>query len=358
VTGTFDDQDRLLAYGGTTYAYTANGGLATRAVSGQNTTYSYDAFGNLRTVQLPSGTLIEYVIDGDNRRIGKTVNGTLVQAWLYEDELRAIAELDAGGNVVARFVYGSRVNVPEYLVRAGATYRIITDSLGSPRLVIDASTGAVAQRLEYDEFGIVLLDTNPGFQPFGFGGGLYDGDTGLVHFGGRDYDPQVGRWTGKDPIGFLAGDSNLFRYVLGDPINNLDVSGFSILVFDRGNGTLSVYPGDGSLAGPPQVFPAGNNAVRPAGDPLTPNSSGPAPNGTFPVGPPVPKDPDPNGKFGGPFFPIRLPEGPNGERSGVGIQSGRASTGGPSHVTRGCIRTTGAAIGALMNDPPTRITIK
>ena len=38
--------------------------------------------------------------------------------------------------------------------------------------------GAIAQRLDYDEFGNVLADTNPGFQPFGFAGGLYDRDTG------------------------------------------------------------------------------------------------------------------------------------------------------------------------------------
>jgi len=44
------------------------------------------------------------------------------------------------------------------MVRGGNTYRIITDHLGSPRLVIDAATGAVAQRMDYDEFGNVILD--------------------------------------------------------------------------------------------------------------------------------------------------------------------------------------------------------
>jgi len=35
----------------------------------------------------------------------------------------------------------------------------------------------------------------------------------LVHFGSRDYDPQVGRWTTKDPIGFASEDTNLYAYV-------------------------------------------------------------------------------------------------------------------------------------------------
>src|SRR3989475_8804284 len=48
---------------------------------------------------------------------------------------------------------------------------------------VDVATGAVVQRLDYDEFGQLVNDTNPGFQPFGFAGGLYDRDTNLVRFG-------------------------------------------------------------------------------------------------------------------------------------------------------------------------------
>jgi RHS repeat-associated protein len=113
------------------------------------------------------------------------------------------------------------------MVRAGVTYRLLSDHLGSVRLVVDAADGTIMQRMDYDEFGNVTLDTNPGFQPFGFAGGLYDQDTKLVRFGARDYDPQTGRWTAKDPIGFRAGDTNLYGYVLGDPINSLDTRGLS-----------------------------------------------------------------------------------------------------------------------------------
>ena len=115
-----------------------------------------------------------------------------------------MAELDGSNNVVSRFVYGTEVNVPDYMVKGGTTYRIVTDHLGSPRLVVDVATGTVAQRMDYDEFGNVLGDTNPGFQPFGFAGGLYDHDTKLVRFGARDYDAGTGRWTTKDPIAFAG----------------------------------------------------------------------------------------------------------------------------------------------------------
>ena len=153
-----------------------------------------------------------------------------MQGFLYEDRLRIAAELDGAANIVSRFVYGTRTNVPEYMVKNGSTYRIMTDHLGSPRLVIDASDGTVAQQMAYDEFGRVLLDTNPGFQPFGFAGGLYDGDTGLIRFGARDYDATVGRWTLKDPSGIGGYDTNWYRYTSGDPVNFVDFGGEVALV--------------------------------------------------------------------------------------------------------------------------------
>jgi RHS repeat-associated protein len=152
----------------------------------------------------------------------------LVKGWLYKDRLNPVAELDGAGAVAARFVYGTKPHVPDYMVKGGVTYRIVSDHLGSVRLVIDAATGAVAQRIDYDAFGRVELDTAPGFQPFGFAGGLYDEQTGLVRFGARDYDAEVGRWTAKDPIRFVAGDGNLYGYVLAEPVNAVDMDGLKV----------------------------------------------------------------------------------------------------------------------------------
>jgi RHS repeat-associated protein len=83
----------------------------------------------------------------------------------------------------------------------------------------------VAQRTDYDAFGRVTQDSNPGFQPVGFAGGIYDTNTGLVRFGARDYDAFTGRWTAKDPIGFAGGDPNLYGYVVGDPVSFVDPHG-------------------------------------------------------------------------------------------------------------------------------------
>jgi RHS repeat-associated protein len=225
VSGSYDNQDRLLQYGSREYDYTANGELSTMIKGNQITTYDYDVLGNLMAVTLPDGTQVEYLVDGHGRRIGKKVNGILVQGFLYQNLLNPIAELDGLGNLVSRFAYGTGGNVPDYMIKGGNTYRIVSDHLGSPRIVIDAETGEIIQRMDYDEFGDVTQDTNPGFQPFGFAGGIYDIDTQLVRFGARDYDAETGRWTAKDPILFWGGDTNIYQYVDSDPLNLVDPSG-------------------------------------------------------------------------------------------------------------------------------------
>ena len=113
------------------------------------------------------------------------------------------------------------------MLRDGQTYKLITDHLGSVRMVVNVNTGAIVQQMKYDEFGRVTEDSHPGFQPFGFAGGLYDSDTGLVRFGARDYDSAVGRWTAKDPILFRGSQGNLYVYVGNDPNNSIDSLGLA-----------------------------------------------------------------------------------------------------------------------------------
>ena len=88
-----------------------------------------------------------------------------------------------------------------------------------------SQTGEVHQEIAY-VYGQSAED--PVLQPFGYAGGLYDSDTGLVRFGARDYDPEIGRWTARDPIGFAGRDTNLYAYVGGDPVNAVDITGLRI----------------------------------------------------------------------------------------------------------------------------------
>jgi RHS repeat-associated protein len=228
-TATYDAQDRLLTYADWSYTYTANGDLQSKTdtSNGQVTNYTYDAQGNLRHVGLPDGRSIDYVIDSENRRVAKKINGAVVRKWIYEGRLKPVAEFDGSGTLLARYLDG-------VTVKGSTSYRVVADHLGAPRLLVNSTTGAVGQRLDLDEWGRVTADSGVGFQVFGFAGGIYDPDTGLVRFGARDYDPVVGRWTSKDPIRFESGESSLYRYVGNDPTNRTDPAGLSDAV-----GTLS-----------------------------------------------------------------------------------------------------------------------
>jgi len=140
--------------------------------------------------------------------------------------------VNAAGQVTALFVYltpGAPDVIVHYAPSSGSEtrYRVFKDHLGSPRLLVNATSGAIAQRIEYDVLGRVLSLTGtlgPDAHPFGFAGGLYDPDTGLVRFGARDYDPETGRFTAKDPSLF-AGGLNLYRYAENDPVNVIDPTG-------------------------------------------------------------------------------------------------------------------------------------
>jgi RHS repeat-associated protein len=252
-TATYDAQDRLLTYGTAIYTYTANGEIATKTTGSQVISYQYDGTGNLVGVTLPNGTQIAYVLDGKGRRVGEKTKGVLMQGFLY-DGSQPVAQVNGSNQLVSQFVYATRANVPDYMVKGGVVYRIYSDHLGSPRLIVNTATGQIAERIDYDEFGNVLTDTNPGFQPFGFAGGLYDPTTKLVHFGARDYAPAIGRWLTKDPILFSGGDTNLYGYVLGDPVNLIDPDGnttWSVNLYPCGlcpGGGISISSSDGHLS--------------------------------------------------------------------------------------------------------------
>jgi RHS repeat-associated protein len=180
--------------------------------------------GNLLSVGLPDGRLIEYLVDGLGRRVGKKIDGLLLQQWVYRDALKPVAELDGAGNLVVEFVYGQKSNVPDYVRRDGATYRVVSDHLGSPRHVINvADSSDVVFSVIYSSFGEVSGTGLP-WLPAGFAGGMFDSDTGLVRFGLRDFDPYQGRWTSRDMARFDGG-LNLYRYSHNDPINFFDQTG-------------------------------------------------------------------------------------------------------------------------------------
>ena len=160
-----------------------------------------------------------------------------------------------------------------------------------------------------------------------------------------DYDPTIGRWTTKDPIGFAGGDTNLYAYVGNDPVTGIDPTGMSRLVFNVTRGTITVISGSGQTVA---IFPAANNVASTA-------PAGNVPEGTFNY---LYHTSHPESSANGPYgsngnFVFNFPNG-----SGIGVHSGRS---GPQYRTNGCIRSTDAATSLINNlnstDPLTSITV-
>jgi len=250
-TATYRDDDSLATYGGTTYTVDANGTLERLQDTGRDLSFDYDAFGNLVSVV---GTIVEttgtvglnigYAHDAFDRRIARTDGSR--SFYIYRDSLRIAGELDRDEQLIRHYVYGHVPHVPAYAhVPAttasngtpipARTVALISDVRGSVRFAIDVDLalagdpGAFLQAIEYSPFGVETSRTGvePWFQPLGFAGGLTDRDTGFVRFGARDYDPVTGRWTARDPILFGGGDTNLYGYVVQDPVNRVDPNGLA-----------------------------------------------------------------------------------------------------------------------------------
>jgi RHS repeat-associated protein len=162
------------------------------------------------------------------QRVAKMVNGQITEKYQWLNLTTLLAIYDANGNLIQRYGYSGE-RTPTVLQQNNQYYYIVNDYQGTPKLVTDAS-GNIIKSLSYDSFGNLIQDSNSSFRlPFGYAGGLYDPDTGLILFGFRDYIPDVGRWTAKDPIGFAGGDTNLYGYVWQNPINWIDPEGLIAL---------------------------------------------------------------------------------------------------------------------------------
>ncbi|MFT7880831.1 MAG: RHS repeat-associated core domain-containing protein [Sulfurimonas sp.] len=224
-TASYTLDDQLEVYGDNSYRYDDDGYLIEKITPDGTTTYSYGTMGQLLQVITPNHT-ISYKHNALNQRVAKLVDGVTVEKYLWRDLTTLLAIYDANDNLLQRFEYADQ-RMPVSMNSNGTKYYLHYDQVGSLRAVSDTN-GQIVKEVVYDTFGNIVSDSNPDFKvPFGFAGGLYDGDIGLTRFGYRDYDAYTGKWTAKDPIGFTGGDSNLYGYVLNNPVNFLDPTGES-----------------------------------------------------------------------------------------------------------------------------------
>ena len=185
-TYTHDDEDKIVFAGADVYTYDIDGFMTSRSIASGaysgGATFDYSSRGELLRASLPNGDTITYDHDPMGRRIAKSVNGVVVEKYLWQDATTLLAVYDGSDTLLQRFEYADG-RMPVAMTVGAAVYYLAYDQVGSLRAVFD-NAGSEIKRVDYDSFGNVLSDSNPTLAvPFGFAGGLHDRNTGLVRFG-------------------------------------------------------------------------------------------------------------------------------------------------------------------------------
>ena len=196
-----------------TVTYDSNGNVLN---NGAGQTYAWDAENRLITITQTSGTT-GFAYNGLGQRVQETLNGTVIKQWVWGQNPQPLEERNASDSVTKRF-YGS---LGEQI--GSSSYYFTTDHLGSIREMVDSS-GTTQARYAYDPYGRRTLVSGTDLADFGFTGDYFHAATGLSLTQFREYDPNLGRWLSRDPLGEYAG-INLYGYVTNDPINLIDSLG-------------------------------------------------------------------------------------------------------------------------------------
>jgi len=235
--------------------------------------YTWDHHNRLTSVEIgyvsesKHSQQYDYFYDAVGRLMGKEflpASGKLAfQTFVWEGDreiLRIQTENDRSPEfLVSRYFHGDAVDMvlaeEKYVYQGwtdppivgggsraysipGETLWYLADHLGSVRGVVD-NDGVTRQHLSYDSFGNRVFDQNYSSTGttisstdklavdviFGYTGRFWDADIGLQSNRARWYAPSQGRWISQDPIGFAAGDANLYRYVGNGPTTKTDPSG-------------------------------------------------------------------------------------------------------------------------------------
>jgi RHS repeat-associated protein len=230
---TYDGVGNRLTENSNSYTYTAGtnklssaNGLSYGFDNNGNTTsenariYTYNQ--NQRLIQVVDGAMTAgYTYNGNGQRVKKIVNG-VTTIFHYSLGGQIVAESSSSGTITAEYVYLN--GNPLAKIEGTLVYYYHNDHLGTPQKMTD-STGAVVWAADYKPFGEATITVSTITNNLRYPGQYFDAETGLNYNYFRDYNPVIGRYIEKDPIGIRRGKNHLYTYVKNNSNRFIDIFG-------------------------------------------------------------------------------------------------------------------------------------
>ncbi|MCJ7547059.1 MAG: RHS domain-containing protein [Deltaproteobacteria bacterium] len=218
----YNQNNELQSYNGVIFQYDQNGNTIQKNDNGTIMNYIYNVENRLTRVEDGSNSVIaEYYYDPFGLRIWKDVSSTKTY-FLYADE-GLIGEYDGSGSQTKAYGYvpdSVWTTNPLFIKENGNYYFYQNDQLGIPQKMI-AANGAVVWAAIYTSFGNTAIESELIKNNLRLPGQYFDEETGLHYNYERYYDPQIGRFTTEDSLGFFGG-LNLYLFVYSNPITFID----------------------------------------------------------------------------------------------------------------------------------------
>jgi len=235
------------------YQYDAAGNITGDGVH----TYTYDA--EDRLTEVDGGSTASYVYGPDGQRVQKTTGGVTVQ-YLYDSNGHQIAEINSSGGWNRAEIYADNWHIGTYSGGpSGTTNFLISDNLGSTRLMTGYPSPTIADCDDYYPFGERISCGANGTTPFEFTGYQRDAETNLDNANVRYFASSLGRFMSPDPSGLSLQNPadpqslNLYSYVRNSPLVGTDPTGMDD--YCLGLGPPCVDLGDALLGGAPNEDP-------------------------------------------------------------------------------------------------------
>jgi RHS repeat-associated protein len=215
---TYNANNQLINWGGTTLTYDNNGNLLT---DGTNT-HTWNARDQLASIS--GGVTASFGYDAFNRRRTKTIAGTKTD-FLY-DGLNFVQEKD-GATIKANLLTGLGIDEVFRRTQGAVTSDVLPDALGSS-LALSDSTKAITTQYTYAPYGATTQTGPANDNSQRFTGREDDGTTGLYYYRARYYSTPYSRFVSEDPIDF-GGGPNVYAYVGGNPLFFIDPFGQELI---------------------------------------------------------------------------------------------------------------------------------